>query len=127
MLPIEIVSRGIPKDITARQQDVYYTQINPWFVGIEDVNLSSELVSISSYPSPTSGPVSIKYQLTEHVNVKIAIFDVYGKLIKELVNTKQEAGSYSVQFDGSKLSDGIYYCRIEAGSNNDITKIVLVK
>lgn len=109
------------------EQDVYYTQINPWFVGIDDVNLPSESVSISSYPNPTSGSVSVKYELIEHVNVKIAVYDVYGKLIKELVNTKQEVGSYSVQFDGSNLSDGIYYCRIEAGSNTDITKIALVK
>jgi len=109
------------------EQDVYYTQINPWFVGINDVNRASDIVSISSYPNPTSGPVSIKYQLIEQVNVKISVYDVYGKLIKELVNTKQEAGSYSIQFNGSKLSDGIYYCRIEAGSNNDITKIAVVK
>jgi len=109
------------------EQDVYYTQINPWFVGIDDVNLHSEFVSISSYPNPTSGSVSIKYKLIDHENVKIAIYDVYGKLIKELVHKKQEAGSYSVQFDVSKLSDGIYYCRIEAGSDNDITKITVVK
>ena len=109
------------------EQDVYYTQINPWFVGVEETSQISEKLSIDAYPNPSSGDLTINYKLVENSHVKVTLFDIYGKVIQILVNGKQDKGTYSLKYDGSRLSDGVYTCRIEAGSNTDITKITVVK
>jgi hypothetical protein len=109
------------------EQDVYYTQINPWFVGVEDKTQTAENISIDSYPNPTSGILSIKYKLIEKESFSIKLYNVYGKVVKTILSGTQKAGSFTFEFDGSDLSDGIYYCRIEAGSVSDVTKITIVK
>jgi len=86
-----------------------------------------ENISIDTYPNPASGMLSIRYQLIEKETVSIKLYDLYGKLVKIIVNGTQEAGTFTLQFDSSNLSDGIYYCRIEAGSMRDVTKITIVK
>jgi hypothetical protein len=109
------------------EQDVYYTQINPWFVGLEDRAQPAENISIDSYPNPTSGILSIRYKLIEKESFSIKLYNVYGKVVKTILSGTQKAGSFTFEFDGSDLSDGIYYCRIEAGSVSDVTKITIVK
>ncbi|MCB9250144.1 MAG: T9SS type A sorting domain-containing protein [Ignavibacteriales bacterium] len=43
------------------------------------------------------------------------IYDVLGRVVKELVNENQKPGNYSIEFDGSNLSSGIYYYTVSAG------------
>jgi hypothetical protein len=50
-----------------------------------------------------------------------------GREIQRLVNTGLTPGSYSVAFDGSKLSSGIYYYRIVAGNFVKTNKMILIK
>jgi hypothetical protein len=109
------------------EQDVYYTQINPWFVGLEETEQITKAISIESYPNPASGHLTIKYKLIEKGDVSIKLYDVVGKEIKTLVNGNQEAGSFTLKLDGDHLSEGIYYCRIESGSMSDVAKITIVK
>jgi len=109
------------------EQDVYYTQINPWFVGLDDKTQAAESIAIDSYPNPTSGMLSIRYKLVEKESFSIKLYNVYGKMVETILSGTQEAGSFTLEFNGSDLSDGIYYCRIEAGSVSDVTKITIVK
>jgi hypothetical protein len=109
------------------EQDVYYTQINPWFVGVDETNQKNENIYIESYPNPTTGLISIRYKTLGKGAVSVKLYDVYGKIIKTLVAGTQGAGSFTLKFDGSYLPDGIYYCRLVSGSMSDVTKITIVK
>ncbi len=62
-----------------------------------------------------------------NTKVTIKVYDILGKLVKELVNEYKEAGSYTVKFDGTNFASGVYFYRIEAGSLVDTKKMVLVK
>ncbi|HMS33763.1 MAG TPA: T9SS type A sorting domain-containing protein [Ignavibacteria bacterium] len=55
------------------------------------------------------------------------IFDVMGREISALVNEFKTAGRYSVGFNGSNLSSGIYYYKIEAGNFSQVRKMLLIK
>ncbi|MBI1937533.1 MAG: T9SS type A sorting domain-containing protein [Ignavibacteriales bacterium] len=66
-------------------------------------------------------------------NVTVKIYDLLGKEIAALVNKEQSAGNYEVEFDGSKLSSGIYiytirvYSQGRAGNFVDNKKMTLIK
>jgi hypothetical protein len=57
----------------------------------------------------------------------VKIYDILGREVKQLVNEVQPAGYYDIRFDGSHLSSGVYFYRIEAGEYIVAKKMVLVK
>ena len=89
---------------------------------------------LQNYPNPFNPTTAITYQLPVGSTVKLAIYDIGGRQVAELVNGMVEAGYHIVSFDGSHLSSGTYICRIEAISVEntakqfmDVKKIVLLK
>jgi hypothetical protein len=64
-------------------------------------------------------------------NVKLVIFDIQGKQITELVNQKQSAGTYGVDFSGSGLSSGVYFYKLTLTSAKEVftqtKRMLLVK
>jgi hypothetical protein len=69
-----------------------------------------------NYPNPFNPSTTIKYDLPVSSEVILAVFNINGQEIKSLVRTVQPAGSYEVTFNGSNLSSGIYFYRLNAGS-----------
>jgi hypothetical protein len=69
----------------------------------------------------------INYSLPMNKNVKLDIYNVLGQKVAELVNSYQNAGNHSVEFDASKLSGGVYFYKLESGSNILVKKMVLLK
>jgi regulator of RNase E activity RraA len=73
--------------------------------------LATEL-SISNYPNPFTRITTLQYQLPVDGKVSLKVFDILGRPIATLVDGNRSAGTYNVNFDGSKLSKGNYYFRI---------------
>ncbi len=83
---------------------------------------------IRSYPNPFNANSRIEYNLPESGRVTIAIFNIGGQEVKRLLtNSLQTSGTHVVNFDGSKLPTGIYFCRITTGSRVYTTKLTLLK
>ena len=90
---------------------------------------------VQNYPNPFNPSTKINYTIPETADVKVDIFSITGELVTQLVNLKQNAGNYSVEFntsDNRSLSSGMYIYRISvkgiSGSNFTQTKkMVLVK
>ena len=60
--------------------------------------------------------------------VTLIIYDVLGNGVATLVNEEKPAGVYSVEFNGGKLSSGVYFYRLSAGSNySESRKMILIK
>ena len=84
-----------------------------------------------NYPNPFNPRTIINYELRITGYIKLKVFDIQGKEIAELVNSKQGQGNYNVDFDGSGLSSGVYFYEIkilDEKSNNvftDTKKMVL--
>ena len=71
---------------------------------------------ISNYPNPYNPTTTINYQIKEMGNVNITVFDALGRTVKVLVNDIKQPGEYNILFDGSNLSNGVYYYRMQAGN-----------
>jgi len=80
-----------------------------------------------NYPNPFNPVTNIRYSIPKSGFVSIKIYDVTGRMVKELVNEMKETGSYSVVFEGSAFASGVYFYRIESNSFTDTKRMVLVK
>ncbi|MFN3560808.1 MAG: T9SS type A sorting domain-containing protein, partial [Chloroherpetonaceae bacterium] len=80
-----------------------------------------------NYPNPFNPTTTIRYQIPTAQTVSLKVYDVLGKEVATLVNGRQEAGSYSVPFNASRLSSGMYFYRLQAGEYVETRKMMLVK
>jgi endo-1,4-beta-xylanase len=93
----------------------------------ETYGLPKEFALNQNYPNPFNPTTIINYQLPKISFVTLKVYDVLGREVKELVNGEQDAGTYTVNFNASGLSSGIYFYRIEAGSFSQVKKMLLLK
>jgi carboxypeptidase T len=80
-----------------------------------------------NYPNPFNPATQINYSIAKEGLVKISIYDVLGREVKTLVNEVKTPGFYAVDFDGTNLSSGMYFYRMESGSFTDTKKMTLIK
>lgn len=78
-------------------------------------------------PNPFNPYTSISYTLPKSGHAVLDVHNVLGQKVATLVDERQEAGRHDVIFDGSDLSSGIYFVRLEAGENVACRKMVLLK
>ena len=98
-------------------------------VGIDPI--STEIPEVynlyQNYPNPFNPVTNIKFEIPKTALVKITVYDILGKEIQSILNENKEPGIYEVKFDGSKLSSGTYFYRIEAGNYTAYKKMILMK
>lgn len=92
---------------------------------------NSHGVQLTVFPNPSNPNSVISYSVSELSFVSVKIYDILGKELDIILEEIQNKGSYSVNFDGTKLSSGMYFCKMIIQNNNGITaktiKIILVK
>ncbi|MBK9335012.1 MAG: T9SS type A sorting domain-containing protein [Ignavibacteria bacterium] len=76
-----------------------------------------------NFPNPFNPKTKISFELQKAGNVKLTVYDIQGKNIAVLVNGKKQTGNYEVEFDGSNLSSGVYFYRLEISGK----KIILIQ
>lgn len=80
-----------------------------------------------NYPNPFNPSTNINYGLTENTQVRLEVYNMMGQKVAELVNTRQNAGVYTVNFNASALASGVYFYRLQAGNFVQTQKMILVK
>ncbi|MEO8666773.1 MAG: FG-GAP-like repeat-containing protein, partial [Ignavibacteria bacterium] len=78
---------------------------------------------LQNYPNPFNPNTSISYRVAANNFVSLKVFDNSGREIKTLVNEVQEAGYYSIDFNGSGLASGIYFYRMQTGAYSETKKM----
>ncbi len=95
---------------------------------IENDNTMVKKFELSqNYPNPFNPTTIINYSVPTSSLVTIKVYDVLGREIAKLVNEQKTAGTYSVQFNGSALSSGVYFYRMQAGDFVQTKKLLLMK
>jgi len=98
--------------------------------GISEVPTAFAL--FQNYPNPFNPETSIRYQLPQPSWVRLKIFDLLGREVKTLVNSKKRTGYYEVVWDGRdnqgrEVSSGIYIGTLKAGDFTTSIKMLLMK
>ena len=87
----------------------------------------SQGITMTNYPNPFNPTTTIAYQIPTDGHVAIKVFDILGRDVATLVDEFKPAGSYTVQFDASRLASGIYFYSIHAGEYTAVKKMLLLK
>ena len=93
----------------------------------ENLNQPDDFVLHQNYPNPFNPSTTIKFDLSESVNVKLVVYDMLGKVVDVLADGFLESGSYSVTYTNKNLASGIYFYEFKAGDFRDIKKMSLIK
>lgn len=80
-----------------------------------------------NYPNPFNPVTKINYALPNQRFVTLKIYDITGREIQTLVNEVKQAGYYTVDFNGSHLSSGVYFYKIKSSHFVSVKRMVLIK
>ncbi len=80
-----------------------------------------------NYPNPFTESTTIRYSLPQDMRVRLTVFDMLGREIQTLVEQRQAAGTYSVNFEADNLPGGIYLARIELDYLQFTKRMVLIR
>jgi hypothetical protein len=85
-----------------------------------------------NYPNPFNPSTQIDYSIPQATHVTLFIYDVNGRLVKQLVDEQQKEGRYSITWDGMNdthqhVVSGTYFYRLLAGERTAVRKLVLLK
>lgn len=120
--------RGIIPESSASPYSGYYNCVwgEPTIIVDNNNNYFSFNLN-QNYPNPFNPITTIEYSLPKSNFVTLKVFDLLGREITSLVNEEKLPGNYSVKFDASQFSSGIYFYRLKAGSFIDTKKFILMK
>ncbi len=104
---------------------------DPLITSVDDETIITAFLLDQNYPNPFNPSTVIQYSIARASNVSLKLYNILGSEITTLVNEPQAAGSYSLLFNSKDLvhglSSGIYFYRLQAGSNVSTKKLVFMK
>jgi len=73
----------------------------------------TNFVLMQNYPNPFNPSTTIKFELPNSSVVKLSVYDMLGREVSVLEKERRDAGVHEVTFDGSGLSSGVYFYRLQ--------------
>jgi hypothetical protein len=96
--------------------------------GINNNNIFVDNYTLSqNYPNPFNPSTTFTFSVPKSGNVSLKFYDALGTEVATYVDGFINAGSYSVEFDGSNLASGVYFYKLQAGEFTATKKMVLSK
>ena len=90
-------------------------------------NVPKEFNLSQNFPNPFNPVTKINFALPKQGFVSLKIYDITGREVQTLVSEVKQAGYYSVDFNGSSLSSGVYFYRIQSNNFVSVKRMVLIK
>ena len=91
------------------------------------ISLVSSFELKNCYPNPFNPTTTIRYQILKASPVMLIIYDLLGREMATLVHEEKPAGVYTVLWDASKFSSGVYFYKFTAGKFSQVKKMILTK
>lgn len=106
-----------------QEQGIWRRDINT----ITNFKIPKSFLLEQNFPNPFNPSTLINYEVPIKSLVRLEVYDVLGRKITTLVNEEKSAGIYSIQFNGYKLSSGVYYYTLLANDFIQTKKMILIK
>jgi hypothetical protein len=101
--------------------------VNPLGITSNNNQIPKDFSLMQNYPNPFNPTTSIRFDLPKASLVKLVVYDIAGKVVETIADGIYNAGIYSVSYDASKLSSGIYFYKLETESFTSVKKMMLIK
>ena len=89
--------------------------------------LPAKFILKQNYPNPFNTKTNIGYVLPEQSDVRLDVYNLKGQKVEKLINSGEDAGYHSVQWDASGYSSGLYFYKLTAGNVSLTKRMVLLK
>ena len=101
-------------------------------VGQDPATIPEDYALYQNYPNPFNPETQIRYDLPEAAHVRIAIYNMRGERVVELLNRQFDAGKHQISWNGLDASgipvaSGLYICRLSTASFSDWKKMILIR
>lgn len=107
---------------------ILYRQFEKIFTNVKKVDYQQKDFALyQNYPNPFNPTTRINYSIPKATFVTVKVYDVLGREVRTLVNKNETTGNYSVNFNASNLSSGIYFYRLKAADYVQTRKMILLK
>jgi hypothetical protein len=116
--------RGIKVD---QLKIIHPSDNNPMIIQNGDNQLPAVYQLHQNYPNPFNPITSITFELPIVSDVELSIHNLTGQKVQTLVYEKKNAGTHTIQLNGTHLSSGIYFYVLETPSNKLVKKLALIK
>ena len=90
-------------------------------------NIPDNFALYQNYPNPFNPTTKINFELSKSTNVKLTVFNSIGQVVMNIFDGYKPAGSYQAEFNGSSLSSGTYYYRLDTDFYTETKKMQLIK
>ena len=120
------IKRGTSWGYSLYEMEVYNIQS----INIEDEGNSGQINDyclLNNYPNPFNPITKIEFNIPSREHVSLIVYNLLGKEIEQLVNEDFPPGNYSAEFNGSNLSSGIYFYKLETENFIGVKKMILMK
>ncbi len=92
-----------------------------------NVELPLQFSLSQNYPNPFNPSTQIEYSIPKDGFVKLTVYNTLGQKVSDLVNGIEKAGQHEITFNGTGLASGVYFYKLESGSNVSVKKLMLMK
>ncbi len=104
----------------------------PALAGVPGGDGPARLTLYPSSPNPFRDAATIAYELPARARVTVGVYDVAGRLVRQVADGTVEAGPHAVQWDGRdssgrSVASGVYFCRIDADGASETQRVVLLR
>ena len=112
--------------------DVYAMQVLEATTAVEPAPGAPGFAFRGPWPNPARGATTLRFSLPSEASVRLAVYDVRGRRVRELVSGSRPAGGQTVVWDfrdgqGAPVGAGIYFAKLEVGNRTATRKLVLVR
>ena len=122
---VDTYGNGITLPHYSGNNHFYYSRL---ITGMKEDKTNNKTFTLSqNYPNPFNPITTINYSIPSASFVTLKVYDILGREVASLVNDERQPGEYSVKFDGSGLSSGIYFYHLHAGEIALTKKFILMK
>ena len=110
--------------------------IYPWlandisYIGtlfIDEPEIPSYFGLNNIYPNPFNPTTTIDFSVPSDMEFSLTIFDLQGRLVETIINQEYSVGNYSIKYNASDLSSGIYFIQLKTSEFIDYSKVILLK
>ena len=130
---VDIDSDGKPElFIGSRTGGLQYFEMDEGLYTNSPIILPQQIVLHGNYPNPFNSSTTIKLELTKDDFVRLIIYDLKGRMVKQLIHSDIKTGEWKVTWNGTDdsgkmVSAGIYLCVLKSDTYAQTRKMVLLK
>ena len=93
----------------------------------KDSNIPSEFGISKVYPNPFNPVTTIDFTVPNHSSLSIKVLNLQGRVVDNVIEKNYEPGSYSIQYNATNLSSGVYFVELKNDTQVSYSKIILLK